>query len=82
LFSSWFVDRIDVEILWTLKQTESHYLKEIDIRKNNSKLTDNAELKPKLRYLTEGRFIESLAAVFGSGYILKNLVTIYSGMVN
>ena len=24
-----------MEILWTLKQTESHYLKEIDIRKNN-----------------------------------------------
>ena len=66
------MDRMDIEILWTLKQTESHYLKEIDIRKNNSKLTNNNELKAKLRYLVEGGFIESVPAVFGSGHILKN----------
>ena len=65
------MDQTDVEILWTLKQTESHYLKEIDIRKNNLRLTNNDELKAKLRYLAEGRFIESVPAVFGSGYILK-----------
>lgn len=71
MFLDYFMDQIDVEILWTLKQTESHYLKEIDIRKNNSKLTNNDELKAKFRYLAEGRFIESVPAVFGSGYILK-----------
>jgi len=60
-----------VEILWTMKQTESHYLKEIDIRKNNLLLTNNNELEAKLRYLAEGGLIESVPAVFGSGYMLK-----------
>ncbi len=66
-----FMDEMDVEILWTMKQTESHYLKEIDIRKNNAKLTGNDELEAKLRYLAEGGLIESVPAVFGSGYMLK-----------
>ena len=66
-----FMDETDVEILWTMKQTESHYLKEIDIRKNNVKLTSNDELDVKLRYLAEGGLIESVPAVFGSGYMLK-----------
>ncbi|MBS1269009.1 MAG: hypothetical protein MAG458_01745 [Nitrosopumilus sp.] len=65
------MDKVDVEILWTLKQTETHYLKEIDIRKNNSKLTESKELEAKLRYLEEGKFIEAVPAVFGSGHILK-----------
>ena len=65
------MDRIDVEILWTLKQSQSHYLKEIDIRKNNPKLTDNDELEAKLRYLEEGKFIEAVPAVFGYGDLLK-----------
>jgi len=65
------MDEMDVEILWTLKQSESHYLKEIDIRKNNPKLTDNDELEAKLRYLEEGKFIEAVPAVFGSGHMLK-----------
>lgn len=65
------MDKVDVEILWTLKQTETHYLKEIDIRKNNSKLTESKELETKLRYLEEGKFIEAVPAVFGSGHILK-----------
>lgn len=65
------MDDIDVEILWTMKQTESHYLKEIDIRKNNVKLTGIDELDVKLRYLAEGGLIESVPAVFGSGYMLK-----------
>ena len=65
------MDGIDVEILWTLKQTETHYLKEIDIRKNNPKLTESKELEAKLRYLEEGRYIEAVPAVFGSGHILK-----------
>ncbi|MDH3696520.1 MAG: hypothetical protein OEQ15_04305 [Nitrosopumilus sp.] len=65
------MDEMDVEILWTLKQSESHYLKEIDIRKNNPKLTDNDELEAKLRYLEEGKFIEAVPAVFGYGHLLK-----------
>jgi hypothetical protein len=65
------MDEMDVEILWTLKQSESHYLKEIDIRKNNLKLTDNDELDAKLRYLEEGKFIEAVPAVFGYGHLLK-----------
>jgi hypothetical protein len=65
------MDEVDVEILWTIKQTESHYLKEIDIRKNNPVLTNNSELEAKLRYLAEGGLIESVPAVFGSGYMLK-----------
>jgi len=65
------MDKADVEILWTLKQTETHYLKEIDIRKNNPKLTESKELEAKLRYLEEGKFIEAVPAVFGSGHILK-----------
>jgi hypothetical protein len=65
------MDKVDVEILWTIKQTESHYLKEIDIRKNNPKLTDHNELEAKLRYLEEGKFIEAVPAVFGYGHLLK-----------
>ena len=65
------MDAVDVEILWTMKQTESHYLKEIDIRKNNVSLTNNDQLEAKLRYLAEGGLIESVPAVFGSGYMLK-----------
>ena len=65
------MDDIDVEIMWTLKQTESHYLKDIDIRKNNASLTNNDQLDTKLRYLAEGGLIESVPAVFGSGYMLK-----------
>ena len=65
------MDETDVEIMWTLKQTESHYLKDIDIRKNNVMLTNNGELEAKLRYLAEGGLIESVPAVFGSGYRLK-----------
>jgi DNA-binding MarR family transcriptional regulator len=57
--------------MWTLKQTESHYLKEIDIRKNNVRLTDNDYLETRLRYLAEGGLIESVPAVFGSGYMMK-----------
>ena len=67
------MDTLDIEILWTLKQTETHYLTELDIRKNNSKLTDNNELEVKLRYLEEGKLIESLPAVFGSGHMIKKL---------
>jgi hypothetical protein len=67
------MDKLDVEILWTLKQSETHYLKEIDIRKNNPKLTHRKELEAKLRYLEEGKFIESVPAVFGSGHLLKKL---------
>ena len=63
--------QMDVEILWTLKQSEFHYLKEIDIRKNNLKLTDNDELEAKLRYLEEGKLIETVPAVFGYGHLLK-----------
>ncbi len=67
------MDTLDVEILWTLKQTETHYLTELDIRKNNPKLTDNKELEVKLRYLEEGKLIESVPAVFGSGHMIKKL---------
>ncbi len=67
------MDTLDIEILWTLKQTETHYLTELDIRKKNPKLTDNNELEVKLRYLEEGKLIESLPAVFGSGHMIKKL---------
>lgn len=67
------MDALDVEVLWTLKQTETHYLTELDIRKNNPKLTDSKELEAKLRYLEEGKLIESLPAVFGSGHMIKKL---------
>jgi len=76
------MDEIDVEILWTLKQNESHYLKEIDIKKNNPKLTGNNELESKLRYLEECKFIEAVPAVFGYGHLLKKLVMTCSGMAN
>ena len=65
------MDKIDVEILWTLKQSESHYLKEIDIRKNNPKLKDSSDLEVKFRYLEEGKFIEAVPTVFGSGHLIK-----------
>jgi len=53
------MDKLDVEILWTLKQSTSHALRIPDMIKNNKKLTINDELKEKLRFLKEYEMIES-----------------------
>jgi len=52
------MDKLDVEILWTLKQSTSHALRIPDMIKNNKRLTINDELKEKLRFLQEHEMIE------------------------
>ena len=54
------MDKLDVEILWTLKQSTPHALRIVDLVKNNKKLTINDELKEKLRFLKEHEMIETL----------------------
>ena len=59
--------KIDVEILWTIKQS-SHALSIDDIVEKNKRLS-NAELKEKLRSLTQGKIIQSiLIPTIGDGY--------------
>ena len=53
------MDKLDVEILWTLKQSTSHALRIPDMIKNNKRLTINDELKEKLRFLEEHEMIET-----------------------
>ena len=53
------MDKLDVEILWTLKQSTSHILRIPDMIKNNKRLTINDGLKEKLRFLEEHGMIET-----------------------
>ena len=53
------MDKIDVEILWTLKQSSPHALKIQEVVKNNKKLSSNDELKEKLQSLEDHGVIES-----------------------
>jgi len=53
------MDKIDVELLWTLKQSSSHTIKIQDMVKNNKKLSINDELKGKLQSLEDDGMIES-----------------------
>ena len=53
------MDKLDVEILWTLKQSTSHALRIPDMIKNNKRLTTNDDLKEKLRFLEEHGMIET-----------------------
>ena len=53
------MDKIDVEILWTLKQSSPHALSIHDVVKKNKKLSLNDELKCKLDSLENDRIIES-----------------------
>jgi DNA-binding HxlR family transcriptional regulator len=53
------MDKLDVEILWTLKQSPSQYVRVSDMVKNNKKLSIGEELKEKLRFLEEDGMIES-----------------------
>ena len=60
--------KIDVEILWTLKQS-NHALSINDIVEKNNRLSINAELKEKLQFLTQGKIIQSiLIPTIGDGY--------------
>jgi hypothetical protein len=53
------MDKIDVEILWTLKQSAPHTLNVDDVVKKNKKLSLNDELKAKLHSLENDGIIES-----------------------
>ena len=53
------MDKIDVEILWTLKQSSSHTMRIQDVVKNNKKLAINDELKEKIQSLEKDGMIES-----------------------
>ena len=60
--------KIDVEILWTLKQS-NHALSVNDIVEKNKRLSINAGLKEKLQFLTQGKIIQSiLIPTIGDGY--------------
>jgi len=52
------MDKLDVEILWTLKQSTSHALRIPDMVKNNKRLSINNELKEKLEFLEEHEMIK------------------------
>lgn len=67
------MDKTDVEILWTLKQSPNNYVTLLDLVKNNDRLTINEELKQKLRFLSEDEMIDSsVIPGLGMGYLIKN----------
>ena len=53
------MDKIDVEILWTLKQSSPHALRIQDAVKKNKKLSNSDELKEKLHSLENDGMVES-----------------------
>ena len=53
------MDKLDVEILWTLKQSTPQALRILDLVKNNKRLTINDELKEKLQFLKKHELIET-----------------------
>jgi predicted transcriptional regulator len=53
------MDKIDVEILWTLNQSSPDTLRIQDMVKKNKKLSNNDELKEKLHTLKNDGIIES-----------------------
>ncbi len=53
------MDKIDAEILWTLKQSSPRSLRIQDMVKKNKKLSINNELKGKLHSLENDEMIES-----------------------
>ena len=53
------MDKIDVEILWTLNQSSPHALRIQDMVKKNKKLSNNDELKGKLHFLENDGITES-----------------------
>ena len=66
------MDKLDVEILWTLKQSTPHALRIQDLVKNNKKLTINDELKEKLQFLKEHEMIETQGiSDHDAGYTIK-----------
>ena len=64
------MDKIDVEILWILKQSSSHTMTIQDVVKNNKKLTINDELKEKIQSLEKDGVIESSGAGNDIGYTI------------
>ena len=57
------MDKIDIEILWTLKNSSSEALRIQDMVKKNKKLSINDKLTEKLQSLEEDGMIESNNAV-------------------
>jgi len=53
------MDKLDVEILWTLNQSTPQALRILDLIKNNKRLTINDELKEKLQFLKKHELIET-----------------------
>jgi hypothetical protein len=53
------MDKIDVEILWTLKQSSPHALRIQDVVKKNKKLSISDEIKERLHSLENDGMVES-----------------------
>ena len=66
------MDKLDVEILWTLKQSSLHALRIPDMVKNNKRLSINNELKEKLQFLEEHEMIKiQNKSDYDAGYTIK-----------
>ncbi|MCV0430467.1 hypothetical protein [Nitrosopumilus sp.] len=52
-------EKIEVEILWTLKSSPSHVLSTLDMVEKNNRLEINDDLKEKLRFLAEEKIIDT-----------------------
>jgi len=78
------MDKIDVEILWVLKQSTPNVLRIQDMIKNNKRLSIEDELKEKLQFLEKDKVI-ALHGVSGHdiGYVItkKGVDLIWNGEV-
>ena len=52
------MNTLDVEIMWTLRQSPNHHVSSIEITKINPHLVFDETTKERLRYLTEHKFID------------------------
>ena len=52
------MNSLDVEILWTLKQSPNHYVLSTEITEINPQIIFNETTREQLRYLTECKYVE------------------------
>ena len=52
------MNTLDVEILWTLRQSPNHHVSSIEMTKINSHLVFDETTKERLSYLTERKFVD------------------------
>ena len=65
------MNTLDVEIMWTLRQSPNHHVSSTEITKINSHLVFDEMTKQRLRYLADCKFVDIQEIQgTGTGYML------------